>query len=158
MLHLSGDSASSPKALPKTTLKQVEFNCVSCSGGSHANKVANMHRYLTQKGVYNLDDASFDVASLPANENIESIASGLALAHRTYGGPRSKAAKKTAVLFIVQPHNVGHRYFKVSLLSDNLSSLTLQMSDRLNMRYGIEKSRCQPIGSTGAQTCLNTHI
>jgi hypothetical protein len=69
-----------------------------------------MHRYLTQKGAYNLDDASIDVASLPANENIESIASGLALAHRTYGGPRSKAAKRTAVLFIVQPYNVGHRY------------------------------------------------
>jgi glutathione synthase len=106
MLHLSGDSAVSPKALPETTLKQVEFNSFSCAGASHANKVANMHRYLTRKGVYNLD-TSFDVASLPVNKNIESVAAALALAHKTYGGPRSELAKQTAVLFIVQPYNVG---------------------------------------------------
>ncbi|KAJ5118217.1 hypothetical protein N7526_009854 [Penicillium atrosanguineum] len=108
MLHLSDedlDSVPSSKALPETTLKQVEFNSFSCSGGSHANKVANMHHYLTQMGAYNVDDSSFDVESLPANKNIESIASGLALAHRTYGEPRSKLAKQTAVLFIVQPYN-----------------------------------------------------
>ncbi|KAJ5198703.1 uncharacterized protein N7498_007820 [Penicillium cinerascens] len=105
MLHLSGDSATSPKALPETTLKQIEFNSFSCAGASHANKVANMHRYLTRKGVYTLDDASFDVASLPENKTIRSLASALALAHKTYGRPRSKSAKRTAVLFIVQPYN-----------------------------------------------------
>lgn len=66
-----------------------------------------MHRYLTRKGVYALDDASFDVASLPENKTIKSLASALALAHKTYGQPRSKSAKQTAVLFIVQPYNVG---------------------------------------------------
>ena len=107
MLHLSGDSETSPNALPETTLKQIEFNSFSCAGASHANKVANMHRYLTRNGVYAVDDSSFDVASLPENKTIKSLASALALAHETYGQPRSKSAKRTAVLFIVQPYNVG---------------------------------------------------
>ncbi|KAJ6111334.1 hypothetical protein N7523_007395 [Penicillium sp. IBT 18751x] len=108
MLHLTTgdrDIVPSPESFPETTLKQVEFNSFSCSGGSHANKVANMHRYLTQKGVYNFDDSSFGVEYLPTNENIESIESGLALAHKIYGPPRNEQAKSTAVLFIVQPYN-----------------------------------------------------
>lgn len=160
MLHLNDgdpDIGSSPQYIHETTLKQVEFNSFSCSGGSHANKVANMHRYLTQKGVYNLDDSSFDVESLPTNENIESIALALALAHKTYGRARSKSAKLTAVLFVVQPYNVGYYQFWVDISFNKYSSLILQMSDRLSMPYGTEKSRYQPIGSIGVRKCFSIH-
>ncbi|GLI79460.1 hypothetical protein PoHVEF18_007795 [Penicillium ochrochloron] len=81
------------------------MNTFSASGGSHANKVGNMHRYLAQTGVYNGKDKSLDIASLPTNKNIESLASCLALAHATYGRPKSREAGQTAVLMIVQPNN-----------------------------------------------------
>ncbi|KAJ5701081.1 hypothetical protein N7488_008629 [Penicillium malachiteum] len=109
MLHTGpgamGDSTSSVSSIWETTLKQVEFNSFSCSGATHANKVAEMHRYLTHVGAYNVSDAPFDLASLPTNNNIESLASCLALAHHTYGPPRSSQARETAALFIVQPKN-----------------------------------------------------
>ncbi|KAJ5375919.1 hypothetical protein N7509_012805 [Penicillium cosmopolitanum] len=91
--------------LSKTTLKQVEFNSYSCSGFSHANKAANMHRHLARIGVYDMNDKPFPVDSLPINHNIDSAASILALAHKEYGPPRSKLASKTAILFIVQSYN-----------------------------------------------------
>jgi glutathione synthase len=107
MLHLTdGVEPRAPGAVFETSLKQVEMNTFSASGGSHANKVGNMHRYLAQTGVYNGKDNSLDIASLPTNKNIESIASCLALAHATYGRPKSREARQTAVLMIVQPNNV----------------------------------------------------
>lgn len=107
MLHLpSEDTSSSETAVSASTLKQVEFNTFSCAGATHANKVADMHKYLTRTGTYNFDRNSFDVNSLPANKNIESLASCLVLAHTTYGPPKSTLARQTAVLFIVQPNNV----------------------------------------------------
>lgn len=109
MLHLPDErSANSADALFACTLKQVEFNTFSCAGATHANKVADMHRYLTRTGVYNFDEKYFDVDSLPVNKNIDSLASSLALAHTTYGPPRSTLAQQTAVLFVVQPNNVCH--------------------------------------------------
>jgi hypothetical protein len=107
MLRLNdGVEPRAPDAMFETSLKQVEMNTFSASGGSHANKVGNMHRYLAQTGIYNLKETSLDISSLPKNENIESLASCLALAHATYGKPRSQEARQTAVLMIVQPNNV----------------------------------------------------
>lgn len=107
MLHLNeGVTPDAPNAIFETSLKQVEMNTFSASGGSHANKVGNMHRYLTWTGIYNANGTSLDPTSLPVNRNIESIASCLALAHTTYGRVRSQEARQTAVLMIVQPDNV----------------------------------------------------
>lgn len=106
MLHAGDASLSSRESLYETTLKQVEFNTFSCAGATHANKVANMHRYLTRARVYDVGETPFDFESLPTSHNIESLALCLALAHDTYGAPKSRPAKQTAVLFIVQPNNV----------------------------------------------------
>lgn len=105
MLHVSANEGSED-LISNTTLKQVEFNSFSCSGASHANKVADMHRHLARTGVYNVDDTPFDTKSLPGNKNIDTLASCLELAHTTYGPPKSSLAKETAVLYIVQPFNV----------------------------------------------------
>jgi glutathione synthase len=94
------------------SLKQVEFNSYSCAGGCHANKVANMHRYLARRGVYDFpsedsqQDTSINASSLPPNDTINGIASLLASAHGTYGPkPYNSTASKTVVLMIVQPNN-----------------------------------------------------
>jgi glutathione synthetase len=110
MLHLNDDSSPEPlKNTLQGTLKQVEFNAFSCAGASHAKRVADMHRYMTRIGAYDLDletqQSKLDTSSLPQNDNIESIASFLASAHTAYGPPKCKAAKQTAVLYIVQPKN-----------------------------------------------------
>ncbi|CEJ61667.1 hypothetical protein PMG11_10191 [Penicillium brasilianum] len=106
MLHLNdGVEPRAPNAVFETSLKQVELNTFSSSGGSHANKVGDMHRYLARTGIYNVKDTFLDISSLPVNNNIKSLASCLAQAHTTYGGPRSQEARQTAVLMIVQPNN-----------------------------------------------------
>lgn len=79
-------------------LKQVEFNTYSCAGGTHANIVANMHRYLIHKGVH-------ETASLPANSSLMSIVEALAVAHQAYGPPISQTCQ-AAILMTVQPNNV----------------------------------------------------
>ncbi|KAJ5281990.1 hypothetical protein N7478_007362 [Penicillium angulare] len=106
MLHVPAkDSTRSVGSITNTTLKQVEFNSFSCAGATHANKVADMHRYLTHISAYNGQETKFDISALPANKNLESLANLLALAHNTYGKPKCNLAKETAVLFIVQPNN-----------------------------------------------------
>lgn len=119
ILHLpSKDMSRSFEALSASTLKQVEFNTFSCAGASHANKVADMHRYLSRTGAYHHSWNIYD-GSLPVNKNIESLASCLALAHKTYGPPRSKLARQTAVLFIVQPRNVSFKRRTSSIFNAN---------------------------------------
>lgn len=96
-------------------LKQVEFNSFSCAGGCHADKVANMHRFLAQRGVYDLASTGSEgqeeniqilPSSLPRNKTINGIASVLASAHRIYGSkPQNSTASHTAVLMVVQPNN-----------------------------------------------------
>ena len=110
MLHLNDSSLpDSLEAHSQATLKQVEFNAFSCAGASHAKKVADMHRYMDRIGAYDLETETeqqvSDTSSLPQNHNIESLASFLASAHTAYGPPKSKAARQTAVLYIVQPKN-----------------------------------------------------
>ena len=132
MLHLEGNpSKELTRDISKTQLKQVEFNSFSCSGFSHANKVANMHRYLARNGSYDVNEKPFPIDSLPKNYNIESIARLLTSAHLKYGPPRSKLATHTAVLFIVQPFNVS--FPAIVVIKDTINteiSLTSPMSDR----------------------------
>ncbi|KAL1982102.1 hypothetical protein VTN96DRAFT_1757 [Rasamsonia emersonii] len=116
--HDDDDDESNP--LANVTLKQVEFNSYSCAGGSHANKVVDMHRYLVRTGAYNHnsndeeeeereeekeDTNPIQPSAIPPNYTIHSLASCLATAHAAYGAPKSQIATKTAVLFIVQPRN-----------------------------------------------------
>ncbi|KAJ5469241.1 hypothetical protein N7539_008859 [Penicillium diatomitis] len=108
MLHLDHDKemeSDDEDELSDASLKQVEMNTFSASGGSHADKVQVMHHYLARTGMYETSGVAFDSTSLATNRNIKSIGSSLALAHETYGHARSKGVKATAVLMIVQPNN-----------------------------------------------------
>ncbi|KAI0829589.1 glutathione synthase [Hypoxylon sp. FL0890] len=89
------------KRIMDSTLKQVEFNTYSCAGGTHANTVANMHRYLAGKGIHG-------TAHLPANNAIRSIVEILKTAHRAYGlqAGQARQTRRTAILMTVQPNNV----------------------------------------------------
>ncbi|KAJ5344362.1 hypothetical protein MYU51_003065 [Penicillium brevicompactum] len=108
MLHMSNKPSSSNDCI-EPTLKQVEFNTFSCAGASHAKRVADMHRYMTRTGAYDLETATGqhnpNALSLPSNDNIDSLASLLASAHAAYGAPKNDTAKRTALLYIVQPYN-----------------------------------------------------
>lgn len=109
-----------------TCLKQVEFNTFSCAGGTHANRVGDMHRYFTRNGQYevgcedcsddDVDDdddddnnsdgkSPFQFQNLPENNTIKGITSLLAAAHAEYGRCRHPKAKGTAVLMVVQKRN-----------------------------------------------------
>ncbi|KAI6087710.1 glutathione synthase [Hypoxylon rubiginosum] len=85
------------KDLIGSKLKQVEFNTYSCAGGSHATMVANMHRYLAQKGTH-------EATNLPANNALRSIVEVLAKAHHAY--VPTSGTRKRAILMTVQPNNV----------------------------------------------------
>ena len=108
----SAEADDEPSSTPQGSLRQVEFNTFACAGASHANKIVNMHRHLARTGVYNANnipsedttDSSHLIvpSNLPRNRNIESLAAGLASAHKAYGPPQSKVASKTAVLFVIQ--------------------------------------------------------
>ncbi|KAI1775799.1 glutathione synthase [Hypoxylon cercidicola] len=85
------------KGLVDSELKQVEFNTYSCAGGTHATTVANMHRYLAQKGIHG-------ATNLPTNNALRSITELLAKAHEMY--VPTDRARQTAILMTVQPNNV----------------------------------------------------
>lgn len=103
MLHVNLAERESP------VIKQVEFNTIAVAGGTHGNKVSNMHQYLQQTGAYRAppEDQTAEIAasSMPANHTIQTIVSGLKAAHSAYGSPKSCDVQGTCVLFIVQPHN-----------------------------------------------------
>ncbi|KAF9382550.1 hypothetical protein CPC16_009300 [Podila verticillata] len=79
----------------EAAIKQVELNTISVSFGSLSSLTADLHRYLQATTGYFSDKVDLD--ALPTSESIESIASGLASAHKHYG---SKSAK---VMMVVQP-------------------------------------------------------
>ncbi|KAG9068694.1 hypothetical protein KI688_010973 [Linnemannia hyalina] len=79
----------------KAEIKQVELNTISVSFGSLSSLTGDLHRYLQTTTGYFSD--KIDISALPNSDSIESIASGLASAHKHYG---SKAAK---VMMVVQP-------------------------------------------------------
>ncbi|KAF9145026.1 hypothetical protein BG015_012024 [Linnemannia schmuckeri] len=76
-------------------IKQVELNTISVSFGSLSSLTGDLHRYLYATTGYFSD--KIDISALPSSDSIESIASGLASAHKHYG---SKTAK---VMMVVQP-------------------------------------------------------
>ncbi|KAK3838173.1 MAG: glutathione synthase [Linnemannia gamsii] len=79
----------------KAEIKQVELNTISVSFGSLSSLTGDLHRYLQATTGYFSD--KIDISALPSSDSIESIASGLASAHKHYG---SKTAK---VMMVVQP-------------------------------------------------------
>ncbi|KAI5917579.1 glutathione synthetase [Camillea tinctor] len=84
-------------------IKQVEFNTYSCAGSSHANIVANMHRYLGTRGAHRV--ARIQPAKLPTNHAIKEIAASLETAHKVYT-QSTETPRKTVILMTVQPENV----------------------------------------------------
>ena len=92
------------------SIKQVEFNSFFVAGGAHADRIAGMHRHLTQKGNYDafwaIGDCPIQLDSLPKNSTIASTASGLIQAHQAYEKNSKQGPGPTAVLFVVQPANV----------------------------------------------------
>ncbi|KAI1134777.1 glutathione synthase [Hypoxylon sp. FL0543] len=107
MLHDSQESIRNRESTPddegkqglaNSALKQVEFNTYSCAGGTHANIVANMHRYLAGKGIHG-------AGHLPENNAISSIVEMLKAAHRAYSSQAGRT-RRTAILMTVQPNNV----------------------------------------------------
>jgi len=92
-------------------IKEVEFNTIAVAGGTHGNKISDMHRYLQSTGAYRSLDQEpnspigITGSSLPSNNTIQTITSGLQAAHKAYGPPKSPGIKQTCILFIVQPKN-----------------------------------------------------
>ncbi|KAG0287561.1 hypothetical protein BGZ96_008524 [Linnemannia gamsii] len=86
---------SQGQAFSDAEIKQVELNTISVSFGSLSSLTADLHRYLQATTGYFSD--KIDISALPNSDSIESIASGLASAHKHYG---SKTAK---VMMVVQP-------------------------------------------------------
>lgn len=92
------------------SIKQVEFNSFFVAGGAHADRIAGMHRHLTQKGNYDTFWAAggcpIQVDRLPDNSTIASTTSGLINAHQAYENDSKQGPRPTAVLFVIQPANV----------------------------------------------------
>ncbi|KAG0649950.1 Glutathione synthetase large chain [Hyphodiscus hymeniophilus] len=92
-------------------IKQVEFNTIAVAGGTHGNRVSDMHQHLQATGAYRgapgEQDQTIEItaSSLPPNNTIQTITSGLVAAHSAYGPPKAPSMKQTCILFIVQPHN-----------------------------------------------------
>ena len=92
-------------------IKQVEFNTIAVAGGTHGNRISDMHHYLQATGAYHSSDQDQEhtieitAPSMPPNNTIQTITSGLKAAHQAYGPPKSNGVKQTCILFIVQPRN-----------------------------------------------------
>ncbi|KZP20071.1 glutathione synthase [Athelia psychrophila] len=105
MLHSS--STSSPPSL-----KQVEFNTISCAGFAHASIVSALHRHLLMKGAYlpwtESNPSLLDLSSLPQRTDAGSMAWSLQKAHKAYCQALSLAGpvQSTCILIVVQPYNV----------------------------------------------------
>ncbi|KAF9319995.1 hypothetical protein BG003_007521 [Podila horticola] len=90
----------------EAAIKQVELNTISVSFGSLSSLTGDLHRYLQATTGYFSDKVDPD--ALPTSESIESIASGLASAHKHYGSKRQEHARMTdpdtaKVMMVVQP-------------------------------------------------------
>jgi len=76
----------SPELTSNWDIRQVEFNTISSSFGPLANKVSDLHRYLTLSGAY--ASAHLRAESIPKNNALVRLTAGLAQAHKAYGSPR----------------------------------------------------------------------
>ena len=94
-------------------------------------------------------------SSIPPNNTVESIAAGLAEAHKAYGAARSGMTSVTAILFVVQPNNVnvcderpieyalrnrGIASYRVEFGEDTLSSTSLTSSRDLLFEIALSTS------------------
>ncbi|KAF2755510.1 glutathione synthase [Pseudovirgaria hyperparasitica] len=93
-------------------IRQVEFNTFSVAGGTHGNIVGNMHRHLCRTGAFDAENTTAGktnqckLENLPINDTIKGIVAGLKAAHEAYGPARSSDVSATAMLMVVQPHNI----------------------------------------------------
>ncbi|KAK3673203.1 hypothetical protein LTR78_007043 [Recurvomyces mirabilis] len=101
----------------KVSLKQVEMNTFSCAGICHSQHAARMHRYFQERKSAEEAQDTGPSNTLPANSNISSIVSCLAMVHQSYleqlrVGPTAATGARdepiqhsTCVLVVVQPFN-----------------------------------------------------
>lgn len=83
------------------SLRMVEMNCIAASFACLGSKTSDMHRYLATHPVSRTD---FDLASMPVNDAMGGLASGIAAAHEQYVKRFVKGAQARVVaLMIVQP-------------------------------------------------------
>ncbi|KAF2814728.1 glutathione synthase [Mytilinidion resinicola] len=107
MLHQQPVSAIDPS--PGLAIKQVEFNTMSCAGGTHASIVNTMHHHLTATGLYTTPPTPpnpIHPSALPTTSTISNLVFALATAHAAYGPPKTALATATAILMPVQPFNI----------------------------------------------------
>lgn len=88
----------------ETSIRQVEFNTISCSFGALCEQTSGMHKYLSEYGFYD-GLAKKNILDMPANPAIKNLAEGLAEAHRAYSALSAVSASEAleqAILFVVQ--------------------------------------------------------
>ncbi|KIV99679.1 glutathione synthetase [Verruconis gallopava] len=82
-------------------IKQVEFNTIASSFGGLSSKVSALHRHLESIGAYPSPlSETVNATSLAPSKSVDSLAAGLAAAHKAYGSPRE--GRTACVLFVVQ--------------------------------------------------------
>ncbi|KAL9939996.1 hypothetical protein V8E36_000701 [Tilletia maclaganii] len=98
----------------KLELKQVEYNTISASFGSLSTRAGELHRFLhTSTGAF-FGTAPAQLESedaLPPNQALQTLAAGLAAAHRAYvedsrassSSSSSSSMLPPVILFVVQP-------------------------------------------------------
>ena len=85
-------------------LKQVEFNTFSCSGISHAERIANMHKHLARVRSTDTNPSSWHDTRLPPSSNIQSVVNLLVTAHKRYTSFHP-TTRPIGILMPVQPYN-----------------------------------------------------
>lgn len=96
MIHQEEDNRQGP-----ASLKQVEFNTIASSFGGLAARVGGLHAHLRRVQAYPHDvEAVLNGESLPQNNSIEGLSSGLLAAHKAYGNSRS--GNPLCLIIIVQ--------------------------------------------------------
>lgn len=111
-------------------LKQVEFNTIACAGACHGKRIADMHRLLTEMGIYNTHPSTsappgvrvvpaaepqqlppYTSSKLPSNDTPTTIVTALASAFTHYGqtfycSPNLSLKYPLCILLPVQPFNI----------------------------------------------------
>lgn len=102
-------------------IRQVEFNTIASSFGGLSSKVSRLHSHLHKVDAYPASTSDIiSSKSLRVSTAASSLASGLALAHKTY--EKTYNPKKSCVIFIVQDpeRNVfDQRHLEYHLLEDS---------------------------------------
>ncbi len=119
---------------PKLSIKQVEFNTIASSFGGLSTRVSDLHRFLLTSDAYPPETSDIITHdSLQSSKSIQSLAAGLASAHRAYGSSRS--SRPSCVLFIVQDpeRNIfDQRLIEYSLLDSGVRSFRLAFKEILS--------------------------